>query len=336
MVDNTSSDSEEDNDKHWLETEADNILGQVEAATSNCREPLPDDEGIDDRGVLPQYAVAVLNSFTVEQHLEFVAEVFRNGDCNHRWLMLNVLFGGDMEVRIRINIEKAKGLLEKAAQQLMQTRVAKIVEDVLKDADSGSAAVDEDHYVDAVDGILKDVECHGYLQPGANLQLLANAQRCLAWFARQHLATAQDPEYWCPDHARRKQVMEAAKEASNGLRDVVMLEIVQQQTDRRNVAEFDSLAAKAYSLSNQQYFDEERHKLHLAYHKDAINNISGFTSTNAKVNQSRSHPRGPRKPRDKCQSSEPLPAFVFARRPLPTPGHVRRNTKVGKIGTIRG
>ena len=111
------------------------------------------------------------------------------------------------------------------------------------------------------------------------------------------------------------------KEASNVLRDVVMLRIVQQQTDLRDVKEFDTLAADAYVLSLQTYFDEERHKLHLAYHKDARKAMRCicWTSSGAKSQEKRGCSRPPRQSRGEWQSSELRPAFVHNRAPLAEP-----------------
>ena len=152
------------------------------------------------------------------------------------------------------------------------------------------------------------MQYYGYLLPSANLQDLAQAQRHLAYFASQ-----ESEDVWCPEYARK-----AVKEASNGLRDVVMLRIVLQQTDLRDVKEFDTLAADAYVLSRQTYFDEERCKLHQAYHKDAREAMRCicWTSSNAKLKERRGCSRPPRQSRGEWQSSELRPAFVHRRAPL--------------------
>ena len=193
----------------------------------------------------------------------------------------------DIEVRIHDNIEKAQMLMQKAAAELLSPQV-------------------QCH--SAVEVIISDVQYYGYLLPSANLQDLAQAQRHLAYFASH-----ESEDVWCPEYARK-----AVKEASNGLRDVVMLRIVLQQTDLRDVKEFDTLAADAYVLSRQTYFDEERCKLHQAYHKDAREAMRCicWTSTNAKSNEKRGCKRPPRRPRSQCDSSELRPAFVFVRPPL--------------------
>ena len=195
-----------------------------------------------------------------------------------------------IDVRIIDNIEKAQMLMQKAAEELLSPQV-----------ESASA----------VEIIMSDVQYHGYLLPGANLQDLAHAQRELAYFASH-----ESQEWWCPESARK-----AVKEASNVLRDVVMLRIVQQQTDLRDVKEFDTLAADAYVLSLQTYFDEERHKLHLAYHKDARKAMRCicWTSSGAKSKEKRGCSRPPRKSRSQCESSEHRPLFVFARTPIAQP-----------------
>ena len=194
----------------------------------------------------------------------------------------------DIDVRIIDNIEKAQMLMQKAAEELLSPQV-----------ESASA----------VEIIMSDVQYHGYLLPGANLQDLAHAQRELAYFASH-----ESQEWWCPESARK-----AVKEASNVLRDVVMLRIVQQQTDLRDVKEFDTLAAEAYGLLRQTYVDEERDRLHLSYHKDDTNKITGWTSSNAKLKERRGCSRPPRQSRGEWQSSELRPAFVHNRAPLAEP-----------------
>ena len=282
--------SHEDNYQQWLSTEAVNIFKDVEAVTQACREPNEEAEECDDEGALPQSAVDLLDRFTVEQHLQCVDKVFAAGDYKHREMIAQFLLGQDMEVRIQNNIEKAQILLEKAEDKLFSSKA-------------------QTSTLSAVEIIMQYVLCHGYLQPSANLQDLAKAQRRLAWFASH-----ESSEQWCPEYARK-----AVKEAGNALRDVVMLHIVQQQTNLRNVDEFDTLAAEAYGLSRQTYYDEERDRLHLSYHKDDINKITGWTSSNAKSKERRGCSRPPRQSRGEWQSSELRPAFVHNRAPLAEP-----------------
>ena len=97
-------------DQQWLLTEADRIFNDVEAVTKAFRECNEEAEQWDDEDALPQSAVYLLDKFTVEQHLQFVDEVFGAGDCKHREMMLHVLLGSDMEVRIHNNI-RSMGLL---------------------------------------------------------------------------------------------------------------------------------------------------------------------------------------------------------------------------------
>ena len=279
--------SHEANDQQWLSTEAEEILTDVEAVTKACREGNEDDEECDDEGGLPESALDLLARFTVEEHLQCVNKVFGAGDGKHREMIVQFLLGQGMEVRIQNNIEKAQILLQKAENKLF----------------SGKGQTST---VSAVEIIMRKVLCHGYLQPGANLQDLAQAQRRLAWFASHETSAL-----WCPEYARK-----AVKEAGNGLRDVVMLRIVQQQTNLRNVNEFDTLAAEAYGLSKQIYYKEERDRLHLSYHKDDINTITGWTSNNAKSKERRGCSRPPRKSRGSWQL---MPAFVHCRAPLAEP-----------------
>ena len=277
-------------DQQWLLTEADRIFNDVEAVTKAFRECNEEAEQWDDEDALPQSAVYLLDKFTVEQHLQCVDKVFAAGDYKHREMIAQFLLGQDMEVRIQNNIDKAQILLEAAEVKLFS----------LKAQESTRSAVEI---------IMEHVLCHGFLQPGANLQDLAKAQRSLAWFASH-----ESSELWCPEDARK-----AVKEAVNGLRDVVMLRIVQQQTDLRNVHEFDTLAAEAYGLLRQTYVDEERDRLHLSYHKDDTNKITGWTSSNAKLKERRGCSRPPRQSRGEWQSSELRPAFVHNRAPLAEP-----------------